>query len=229
MSSAPDKIDTTVRPPTIGQVPRALWVLIGAMAVIELFLTGSDRGLVGNPEWRGIAFLYGAFWDPLTNGIAEPVFSLQPYTMYLTHAFLHADLFHLLMNSVILLSIGKLVAEQAGVNAMLLLFVVCAIGGGIGFALLADTTIPAIGASGAVFGFLAVWQYWDGVIRQARGLSLKPVFQTIIGLIILNIVLALWMQGGLAWQAHLGGFVAGLAMGPVMTHYARQHANRLED
>ena len=123
-------------------------------------------------------------------------------------------------------ALGRMIAAQAGAGAMLLLFFICAIGGGIAFAWLSETQIPAIGASGAVFGFLGLWQYWEAMIRRARNQSLRPVIGTVFALVLINVLLALYMQGLLAWQAHLGGFVAGVAMGPVMTNYARRRGSR---
>ena len=72
-----------------------------------------------------------------------------------------------------------------------------------------------IGASGSVFGFLGLWQFWDFKRRLQAGYSLKPVFSTILGLVIVNVILAFMLGGGLAWEAHLGGFVAGVIFGVI--------------
>jgi len=205
-------------------VPIHLWLLVGVMAAIELVLSGADLGWFGAPDWRLIAIEYGAFWQPIATGAEPPLFAAQPYTMFLSHAFLHGGMFHFVMNGVILLALGKYVAERAGPWPMLGLFFVSAVAGGLGFALLAHTANPMIGASGAVFGFLGLWQYWEAQARRARGLTLRPVISTLVGLVVINLVLLVALRGGLAWQAHLGGFVAGVALGPVMTWFARRRA-----
>lgn len=208
------------RPADPDRLPPALWILVGAMALTELVLALSDRGLLPG-DLRMLALLHGAFWTPLLDGTAWPVFSGQAVTMFVTHAFLHGGFFHLAMNGVILLALGKMVAERAGAGGMLLLFFASAIGGGAVFWLLSQGGAPMIGASGAVFGFLGLWQYWEGMARHRRGLPLQPVIATVGGLAVLNLVLAFMLQGALAWQAHLGGFLVGVALGPLMTRFAK--------
>jgi len=205
---------------TRDRIATSLWLLVGSMLFIELLLELADYGFVGQTDWRAIAIGYGGFWRQLLSG-EQPLFSLQPYTMFLSHAFLHGGFIHFIMNSVILLALGKFISERTGSAAMLLLFASSAISGAIVFALISDSTGPAVGASGAVFGFIGLWQYWEVVARRNRGLSLNPVLRTIFGLIIINLAIALVLQGALAWEAHLGGFVAGFALGPFMTIRAR--------
>lgn len=207
-------------------LPPQLLALVGLMALIELALSAADRGWLGATDWRQVAFAYGAFWTPVLDGTVTPLFPGQSFTMFLSHAFLHGGLFHLTMNAVILLSLGKFVSQQAGAWPMLLLFFASAVAGGLGFGLLSATPAPMVGASGAVFGFLGLWQYWEFRIRRRRGLPLRPVFATFGGLVAINVVLAVALQGALAWQAHLGGYVAGVALGPLMTRFARHRAGR---
>lgn len=201
-------------------VPLALWLLVGSMGLIELGLAAADAGWIGTTDWRAITYVLGAFWVPLFDGTAQPLFGSQRYTMFVSHAFLHGGMLHLVMNGVILLALGKFISEQIGSVAMIGLFVACAIGGGLGFALLSQAQAPMIGASGAVFGFLGLWQYWEAMARLRRGLTLRPVLSMLGGLVVINIALAVALQGGLAWQAHLGGFVTGAALGPLMTRQA---------
>ncbi len=205
-------------------VSPALWALVGLMAVIELALTGGERGWFGSPEWRGLAFVYGAFWQPLVDGTARPVYPGQGTAMFLTHAFLHGGIFHLAMNGIILLSLGKFIAEQVGAAALLVLFAISAAAGGLLFGQINTTPIPMIGASGAAFGFMGLWQYWEYAVRRANGLPVQPVLATIGALAVVNVVLMVALSGGLAWEAHLGGFVAGWLLGPVMTGIARRKA-----
>ena len=214
-----------IRPPgSAGPVPVQLWLLVGSMALIELVLSAADRGWIGTPFWRAIAFGYGAFWQSVLSGAEQPIYAAQPYLMFLSHAFLHGDLLHFVLNGVILLALGKFISQQVGPWAMLLVFAVSAVAGGLAYAALSGSAAPMVGASGAVFGFIGLWQYWEYAARRARGLTLKPVYQMLAGLVVINLVLAVMLQGGLAWQAHLGGFVAGVALGPAMTRVARARA-----
>ncbi len=196
-----------------GNVPLQLWLLVGVMALIELVLSAADSGWIGAANWREIAFGYGAFWRVLLHGGAVPSFSAQPYIMFISYAFLHGSWFHFLMNGVVLLALGKLVCDRSGPWFMLFLFFVSAVAAGGLYALLSRSDVPMVGASGAAFGFIGIWQFWEYSMRRAYGLSLRPVFATLGGLVLINVALAFALQGGLAWQAHLGGFIAGFALG----------------
>ncbi|MCV6824772.1 MULTISPECIES: rhomboid family intramembrane serine protease [Halocynthiibacter] len=217
------------QPPTnqrVSDVPFQIWALVGIMAAIEVVLSLADRGIIGSPDWRATMVIYGAFWSPLLSGELLPAFDAQPVTMFLSHAFLHGGMFHLLMNTVVLLSLGKFLSSLSGPWPVIGLFAVSAIGGGIVFGLINSSNAPMLGASGAVFGFLGAWQFFEAAKLRRTGQSLKPVFSTCVGLVVANILIALVLQGALAWEAHLGGFIAGILMGPVLLRLAQNRARR---
>ena len=89
-------------------------------------------------------------------------------------------------------------------------------GGALLFGLLAFTDAPMIGASGAVFGLVGLWQADEYRIRKSRGLPLKPVYTAILGLVAANVAFFVMLSGGLAWEAHLGGWLAGGLAGLVL-------------
>lgn len=189
--------------------PGFLWVLIGVMAAIEFPLTLSDAGWIGSNSWRMNVFLYGAFWQPLFNDSLAPLYSSQKALMFLTHAFLHGGAAHFAMNSVVLLALGKGVAAYLGVGKTILLLALSAIAGAAAFGLLSTANGPMIGASGAVFGLLGVWQAWDFRQRRQLNQSVRLVLVGIVGLIVVNLVLFVALSGTLAWEAHLGGWIVG--------------------
>ena len=194
---------------------RALWVLVVILFAIEAMLQLNEMGLGGIS--RREAYTYGAFWRPLIAGDVNPVFSLQPVTMFLSHAFLHGSVLHVVMNTVILLSVGRLVITICGQMRMLVLFVVTAVAGGAGFALFGPADlVPMVGASGAVFGFMAAWKRWEYAALKSAGRSTTPVLKFIGVLTVLNVVLHFGLGGTLAWQAHLGGALAGWFLAPLL-------------
>ncbi len=207
-------------------VPLVLWLLVGGMGLIEAVLSGADAGLIGAPDWREIAFDYGAFWPGLWRGTLAPLYPGQPYAMFLSHAFLHGGMLHYAMNATILLALGKFISERIGPARMLAVFVISAVAGGVVFQLLAAGPGPMIGASGAGFGFLGLWQYWEARARLRLRLSLRPVWSVVIALALANVALLVAFNGGLAWQAHLGGFLAGIALGPWSTRVMARRAAR---
>lgn len=189
--------------------PAFLWILVGVMAAIEAALGLSEAGYLGSFNWRWPALAMGAFWAPVLTGAMDPLYPGQTLAMFLTYAFLHGGLAHLLLNSVVLLALGKFVADRIGAGRTLLLLVLSAMGGALAFGLLSDGGGPMIGASAAVFGLLGLWQAWDYRMRRRAGLTLRPVITAILALAAVNIILVVILGGGIAWEAHLGGWLVG--------------------
>lgn len=196
-------------------LPRALVALVLVIAAIECLLSASDAGLIGDPTLRARFLQTGAFWTPLLHG-AEPIFALQPYTMFLSHALLHGGFLHMAMNMVILLALGRFIADRYGDGVLLPLFFVGAVAGGAAYGLLSAGQVPMVGASGADFAFIGVWTVWDLRRHRAARVPATPVWTRVAVLVEINVAMYIGLDGMLAWQAHLGGFLAGCAYGAVL-------------
>lgn len=137
----------------------------------------------------------------------ELKYSLIPFYVHyghrwyelITSAFLHANATHILLNMLSLAIIGPPVEREMGRLRFLLLYMLAAVGGSIGYYLLAPSNQPGLGASGAIFGLLGAYF----VIARLRG---WPTQQILI-LLVINVLYS--FSGGIAWQAHLGGLVVG--------------------
>lgn len=217
MNEQPQPAQQGLPGPLKAGAPGFLWGLVGLMAAIELALTLSDAGCLGATDWRWSAFTVAAFWQPIFSGAVEPFYPGQKLVMLISYAFLHGGILHLTMNGIVLLSLGKLAAFRIGAAKTLLVLLLSAVGGALAFGLLSTSNGPMIGASGAVFGLLGLWQAWDYQFRKRNGLSLRPVLTTIMGLIAANILLFAVFSGGLAWEAHLGGWLVGWLAAPVLS------------
>ena len=187
---------------------RILAVIIALCGLIEGALWLSDLRLIEIPRLRNTAYDYGGFWVGLL-GTWEPNYSLQPYAMFVTYAFLHGGPVHLVVNMITLWSLGEGAIARVGVWGFLALYVSSMLGGAAGFALMSSSVQPMVGASGALFGLaggLLAWQYVDRfTLREA----LWPVVRLVLLLIAMNLVMWWALDGHLAWQTHLGGFVFG--------------------
>ena len=205
------------------RLPLALNLLVLACVVPELLLQGADLGLWGSARWRPFAYQNGAFWVGLLRGWT-PNYRVQPITMFVTHGFLHAGLLHLVVNMMTLLSLGTAITTRVGQGRFLLLYAVSLIGGGVGFGLLSGSPQPMVGASGALFGLVAAWIVWgmaeawaDSQGWAARGQVLgRGLLWPMTVLVLMNLTM-FWLSGGLlAWETHLGGFVAGALLAPLL-------------
>ena len=166
-----------------------------------------------------------------------PVSALfAPFIMSL---FLHGGWLHLIGNMWYLWIFGPGVEDRLGHIRFLLFYMLCGIGAGIVHTMMnPDATIPTVGASGAIAGVLGAY-----VVSYpfARVLTLVPIFIFIqIIEIPAIIVLGFWflMQfisgtaslqvstsantGGVAWWAHVGGFIIGIILVSLLSQKARQ-------
>lgn len=160
----------------------------------------------------------------------------------LTHAFLHGDLAHLAVNSVAMLAFGSAVAWRFGPIRFLVFFAVCAAAGAAAhLAVHVGELSPVIGASAAISGQMAAAMRFmfqnggplSGFRRDGRAAFSVPALpfvaalrnRQVIGFLVAwfaaNLIFglgggALLGEGGsIAWEAHIGGFLAGLALFPL--------------
>lgn len=192
-------------------LPPVLWGLIVLCILPELVLQGADLGLWGTLRWRAIAYGWAGFWPGLLQGW-QPNYPGQPWAMFATYGFLHSGLSHMAGNVVTLAWIGRPLVARVGQRRMAALWAASVVGGGIGYAALATATVPMVGASGGLFGLAGAWAAWDYIDRFTAAERLWPVARLVAVLAALNLFLWWAMGGQLAWQTHLGGFVAGWIM-----------------
>lgn len=191
--------------------PPARAMILGLIALnvgIELVLFAADLGLVGTKQWRPLVYQNAAFWAGLLHNW-RPNYAAQPWTMFVTYAFLHGGIIHLLGNMLTLWLIGRMVITRAGTKGFVLIYLLSAIGGGALFGALTLSARPMVGASGALFGLVGAILYWRWADRRRLRLDQWPVLKTVLILGVLNLLLWLLMGGLLAWETHLGGFAAG--------------------
>lgn len=192
-------------------------MLIGMIAVcclVEAVLQLGDLGLWGVPRMRGVAYEYGGFWSQLLFGWRSN-YAAQPFAMFVTYGVLHGGLMHLAFNMAALWSLGQAVAERAGPSGLAAIYAAGLVGGAVLHGLLSTSLQPMVGASGALFGLAGALVGWGFVDRRALRETYWPVARAIA--LLLGINLAMWwaLDGQLAWQTHLGGFVAGWLAGRI--------------
>ena len=203
--------------------PPLLWIMAAIFCGFELVFGLSAAGLLPGPDWRTAVYLHAAFFDLwfdelMDGGEVPPWF----WSSWITHAFLHGGALHLAMNTAVFLALGGYIARGLGTARFLVLFVVTAIAGALLYGLLATSNAPMVGASGALFGFIGALKFWEWRYIRMTGATANRFWGTIIALIVINGLLAFSMPGGgsLAWEAHLGGFLAGFAIAPLLAPQA---------
>jgi uncharacterized protein len=189
----------------------AVWFLIIVNALVYVFTL-----LIGaiNP------FFYNTVCAPLTE-LAPASILIHPWTI-ITHMFLHASPWHILFNMLALYFFGEFLASIIGERRFLLVYFIGGIIGGLFYVLFAYTVLPgllmtsAVGASGAVFAV-------EGALVALRPNERVMMFPLPIPLPLWVAILIsfLIISPGTAWEAHLGGALAGLAIGYFFKHQRR--------
>jgi membrane associated rhomboid family serine protease len=143
------------------------------------------------------------------------------YLAVLWSMFFHADWLHIGFNMLFLWIFGNNVEDTAGRVRYLLLYVL----GGVAataahVAVGADSTVPIIGASGAVAAVMGIYLVW---YPNAEIRTLFLFFFILVRDVQAKFLLAIWFVSqffigpdeGVAWAAHVGGFVFGVLAGLV--------------
>lgn len=151
------------------------------------------------------------------------------YLGLFTHLFLHAGIAHLLGNLYFLYVFGDNVEDVLGKTRFIVLYLVTGIVGALLHVGLApDPTIPLIGASGAISGVMGAYvllfphvRIW--VILFVVRFPVKALYYLIFWIGFQIVMWAVASKPGkadVAWMAHVGGFLAGLAISYVMLKFS---------
>lgn len=194
--------------------PIVTWVLIAVNVVVFLYeLLLSDASLS--------RFLndYGIIPQKISGG--------EGYLTLLTSMFLHGGWLHLIGNMLFLWVFGDNIEDVMGHVRYLAFYLLTGIAAGLIQVLTnTDSTVPLIGASGAISGLLAAY-----IVCFPHGRVMTAI---IFGFFITTIMVPAWLMigywivlqviqgtlslgidadtGGVAWFAHIGGFAAGLLL-----------------
>jgi membrane associated rhomboid family serine protease len=140
-----------------------------------------------------------------------------------TSMFMHAGWMHLLGNMLFLWIFGDNVEDRLGPAKFLIFYLVCGIVATLAqVAVSAESSIPNLGASGAISGvlggYLVLFPKGRVKVLMRGGVVALPAM-VVIGLwIVLQLISGIGsftqspQTGGVAYMAHIGGFVAGLAL-----------------
>ena len=126
---------------------------------------------------------------------------------------------HIIFNMWALIVVGPSLERLLGRVRFLTVYLVSGLAGSVLFYLLAPPATLALGASGAIFGLFGAW------FVVARRLRLDS--RAIVFLIVINLVIS-FAFSGIAWQAHVGGLVAGAALTAAYAYAPRQNRQLIQ-
>jgi membrane associated rhomboid family serine protease len=201
--------------------PVLVYAVLVTNVVVWLYQWSVHMSL-GDEAMRVLMLRYGTVPFLLLNAPGE--FWYQPFTSM----FMHGGWFHLISNMWFLWIFGDNVEDHLGKARFTAFYVLCGLAAVVAqVAVGPESRIPMVGASGAISGILAGYVM---LFPQARVLTLVPLFIFFyfvelpaylfiflwFGIQLLQGALTLGAgnadMGGVAWWAHIGGFVAGLVL-----------------
>ncbi|HEY7575794.1 MAG TPA: rhomboid family intramembrane serine protease [Thermoanaerobaculia bacterium] len=217
--------------------PVVTWTLIAINVFVFVFLQG-----LGSNERFTLAYATVPYEILTGRDIAEPIpirdaygrergsLDLQPtpipvFLTLVTSMFMHGGIAHLLGNMLYLHVFGDNIEDRMGHGRYLVFYLLCGILAGLAHVattafLKSSTLVPSLGASGAISGVLSgyvvlfprrrvrvLWFYSLMDVPAIVAIGVWFLFQLISGLGMLG-----GDMGGVAYGAHIGGFVAGLIL-----------------
>jgi membrane associated rhomboid family serine protease len=156
--------------------------------------------------------------DAIINmGLSPSLFTEKPWTI-LTNMFVHVDFWHIFGNMITLFFFGRVVYQLIGTGRFLLVYFIGGIVGNLLYIWLGSSATIAIGASGAVYAIAGTLVVMMPTMRVAIwGILPMPLWAVILLFFVIWSIPGVFSDiGGLskvAWQAHLGGLIMGLAAG----------------
>ncbi|MFJ9345195.1 rhomboid family intramembrane serine protease [Streptomyces sp. NPDC101237] len=215
-ASGPPAADTrprTIAGGTVTADPRLLTkILIGLNIAVFLVQLSVGDNFTDRFDLIGQAF-FPQFGD--IEGVAQ-----GQYYRLLTAMFLHdsSNYMHIAFNMLSLWWIGGPLEAALGRARYITLYLVSGLAGSALSYLLAAQNQPSLGASGAIFGLFGA----TAVLIRRLNYDMRPI----IALLVINLIFT--FSGGIAWQAHIGGLVAGVVTGYAMVHAPRERRNLIQ-
>jgi membrane associated rhomboid family serine protease len=196
-----------IRQPVGRREISATHVIVGINIAVFLGMALSGASLL-NPS-REILLRWGANWGPLSLGA-------QPWRM-LTSNYVHIGLIHILFNMWCLWNLGQLAERVLGRLNYVVLYTFCGLAGSLASLWWHPLSVGA-GASGAIFGLAgaAIAVFYLGHLPIAKE-ALSGTMRSLLTFVGYNLFFGL--TPGIDNSAHIGGLVAGLAMGAALSKH----------
>jgi len=192
--------------------PIVTYFLIGLCVVVFLMQSGSQ-------SYRALNYSYGLIPSVLMGHDQLPMalYAVPAYMTIFSHMFMHSGWMHLIMNMLFMWVFADNIEDNLGSRNFIIFYILCGIGAAMAQVLMnTHSQVPMVGASGAIGGVLGAYLINH---PNARVLVLIPyIIITIIKIRALY-VLGFWFilqfissGDGVAYAAHIGGFVSGMIL-----------------
>lgn len=213
--------------------PRSTFPIITILLIVANLTIFFYQLSLGPRAEQQLIFTYGMIPARVSLAFAHRDLTLaQAFTPLLTSMFLHGSLLHVLGNMLFLWIFGNNVEDHLGHFSYLMFYLICGLGAGLLHTVInLGSIVPAVGASGAISGVMGAYIV---LFPRARVVTLVPlVFFFFTVRLPAIVLLGYWFliqflsglgslgvrdAGGVAWWAHIGGFILGALLGSASRH-----------
>ncbi|WP_028810673.1 rhomboid family intramembrane serine protease [Streptomyces flavidovirens] len=195
----------TIAGGTVTADPRLITKILLAINVAMFIAVLSRETLVNDLDLIGLAVSRTTFQ---VVGVAD-----GEWYRLVTSMFLHQEFWHIGFNMLGLWWLGGPLEAALGRARYLALYLLSGLAGSALTYLIAAPNQPSLGASGAIFGLLGA----TAVLMRRMKYDMRPV----LVLLALNLLFT-FTWSGIAWEAHLGGLIAGTLVAIALVHAPRE-------
>ncbi len=203
----------------VNDLPLAIVGICLVVLAIELMLTAATAGLLGGPGgvgWR-LQFIQGyAFVPAVIDVLQTGGFDFEVLRRFVTYAFLHESVTHMLFAGALLLALGKFVGDVFSTINTILLFLVSTVFGALIYGTLVQSNYPLLGLYPAVYGFIGAYTYIVWLYLGSVGQNQLQAFRLIGFLLGLQLIFGLIFGSSPTWIAELSAFFMGFAASTVL-------------
>lgn len=213
-----------------GGTPPITWALVALNVLAFLAEMAQPSAALQSfiQAWGVVPREYAAARD------LAPSIPLPYWTTLLTSMFLHGGLMHLGGNMLYLWIFGDNLERRMGSGRFLAFYLLCGLAAGIGHILFSlDSNVPTIGASGAISGvlggYLILFPRNRVRVLTGGGVVAMPAMVLLGFWILIQIASQMSASyapsgGGVAYLAHIAGFVAGVVLVPLFAGSRRRRS-----
>jgi membrane associated rhomboid family serine protease len=221
-------------------LPAITWILIAANVLVFLFQQSLDPDEL--ELFLGQFALIPARYSELVSG--ESDLGAGDFLPFLSMMFLHGGCLHLVTNMWMLWLFGPTIEDRQGHGRYLAFYLVCGLAASVAHVVFNPTSMaPSLGASGAIAGILGAYMRLFPLARLVVVVPILfiPIFIEVYAFAFIGLWFFLQLlqstvellqpssAGGVAWWAHIGGFIAGVSLGPLLVQSEQRYRTYYPD
>jgi membrane associated rhomboid family serine protease len=200
----------------LNPIPGVVWLILLPVVAMEIVVSAGTLGIAGGPGgigWRQEALQRFALSPQMLDQMIETGRWTGDYLLrFVSYAFVHGSFTHALLAAVFILAMGKFVGEVFRAWAVLVVFLVPVIMGGIAYSLIPGTKMALFGAYPGAYGLIGAFTFIIWARLGAENANRARAFTLIAFLLGVQLLFGVIFGGSPDWVADLAGFATGFGL-----------------